>query len=411
VRRSTAIAVAVFFSLVVLGLWREGDTRTLTPTSFGLIPAGDRALFDLLSELGLPVARSYTPPRGLPAHATVWWIEPEGPCEEAKAKSKPDPETRDTRRLPALALDGPGLGDWIAAGGTAVVLLPDDPKVCAAGARLAGRSLPPRASDSTTPPEAPAATGMLAEPPILVEGKLVARPRKLELTAPFAFQGSTGEPDAQGSESPWEVWARIGGRPFVLGQTLGEGRLIVIADARFVQNAHLDSADAAPLVADLVRQFGVPWIDERAHGLITSTGALAYLWASPAAPFLAGVGILALAYVWFHAATPARKVPELDPSAPSLEAFVDSLAACYAQTRDHARVFERFRELTARQLRRHFRLPPEAPEFQLVERLRRHFRSPPRALELFAHGTSLQSASELKAAVEQIDRMVRKVVE
>jgi hypothetical protein len=197
----------------------------------------------------------------------------------------------------------------------------------------------------------------------------------------------------------------------VLGQRLGAGQLVVVADARFVDNAHLDSADAAPLVADLVRQFGAPWIDERAHGLITSTGALAYLWASPAAPFLGGVVILALAYAWFHAATPARRVPELDPSAPSLEAFVDSLAACYAHTRDHGRVFERFRELTARQLRRHFRLPPEAPESQLVERLRLRFRSPPRALELFANGTSLQSASELEAAVEQIDRMVRKALE
>jgi len=412
VTRRTAIAVSVFFSLVVLGLWR-GDTRDLSPTSFGFIPVGHRALYDFLSELGLPVARSYTLPRGLPSAATVWWIEPEWPCEEAKAESKSDPkrEIGDRGRLPELTLDGQGLGDWIGAGGTAVVFLAPVPEICAAGARLAGRLLPPRALDPKAPPEKPPPTGMLPEPSVLVEGKLVPRPRRLELAAPLAFSSATGEPAASGGESPWEVLARIGGRPFVLGQRLGEGQLVVIADARFVRNDHLDNADAAPLVADLVRRFGVPWIDERAHGFITSTGALAYLWASPAAPFLGGVVILALAYVWFHAATPVRKVSELDPSAPSLEAFVDSLAACYAHTRDHARVFQRFREMTARQLRRHFRLPPEAPEFQLVERLRRRFRAPPEALELFANGTSLRSASELQAAVEQIDRMVRKVLE
>jgi hypothetical protein len=412
VKRSAAISVAVFFTLVILGLWRGDDARTLSRTSFGVIPLGHRALYDLLSELGLPVARSYALPRQLPARATVWWIEPERPCEEAKTESKPPPETwiGERRRLPELALDGQGLGDWIGAGGTAVVFLPPAAEVCAAGARLVGRSVPPRDAGPPELPGKPPAKSTPPESPVIVEGKLVSHPRTLELEGPFAFQSATGQSAASGGESPWEVWADIGGRPFVLWQRLGQGQLVVIADARFVRNDKLDSADAAPLVADLVRMFGVPWIDERAHGLVTSTGALAYLWASPAAPFLSGIVILALAYVWFHAATPARKVPELDPSAPSLEAFVDSLAACYAQTRDHARVFERFRELTSRRLRRHFRLPPEAPESQLVERLRRRFPSPPKALELFTSGASVRSASELEAAVEEIDRMVRKAL-
>jgi hypothetical protein len=395
-----------------LGLWRSSDVRDVSATSFGVIPDGHRALYDFLSDLGLSIARSYTLPRELPAHATVWWIEPQRPCEEAKAEPNPDSKTGgDRRRLPQLALDGPGLAQWIAAGGSAVVFLPPDPKVCAAGAKLAGLPLPARAPDRTTSPENPPAKGTLPESPILVEGKLVDRPRKLELEAPLAFQSAPGAPAPSGGESPWQIWARIGGRPFVLWQRLGEGQLVVIADARFARNEHLDSADAAPLVGDLVRRFGVPWIDERAHGLITPTSTLAYLWASPAAPFFGGVVILALAYVWFHAATPPRKVSELDPSAPSLEAFVDSLAACYAHTRDHARVFERFRELSARRLRRHFKLPPEAPELQVVERLRRRFRSSPEALELFSRGTSLRSASELVAAVDEIDRMVRKALE
>lgn len=406
-RRAAILAVVVFFGLVIVGLWRGDDDRDLSPTSFGRIPQGYRALYDFLSELGLAVARSYAPPTQLPVHATVWWLEPDRPCEEPKADD--EPPTGRHRGMPELALEGPGLNSWILAGGTAVVFLPPDSHVCARDARLAGVALPPRegvARDPAIPAGKPDTKGAAHEPQGSVEGKLARHPRVLDLPAPFTFQGVPGI----GAEPRWEVVARLGGRPFVLWQGLGQGQLVVVADARFLRNSGLDRADAALLVADLVRAYGVPWIDERAHGLVVSRSALAYLVASPAAPFLAGAAILALAFVWFHAATPPRQVAELDPSAPSLDAFVDSLAACYASTRDYARVLERFRELTSRRLRRHFGLPPEAPESQLVERLRRRSALSPKALDLLANGTPLGSARELETAVEQIDRLVREAI-
>ncbi len=408
-RRSPAIfAVAVFFGLVLVGLWRSGDSRDLSPTSFGTIPSGNRAAYDLLSELGLAVARSYAPPAELPAPATVWWIEPERPCEESAPADEASTRTR--RRMPELGLDGPGLRRWVLAGGTAVVFLPPDPGVCAHDPRLAGLSLPQReehARDPAIPATNPHTSRATHALRVSVEGDLVPRPRLLDLEGPLTFQGVTKESQEGSREPGWQVSARVDGRPFVLRQGLGQGQLVVVADARFTRNSNLDHADAAPLVADIVRAYGVPWIDERAHGLVVSRSPLAYLLASPAAPFFAGAVILALAFVWFHAATPPRRVAELDPSAPSLDAFVDSLAACYAYTRDYARVFERFRELTLRRLRRHFGLPADAPEAQLIERLRRRPALPHQALDLFAHGASLRTASELEAAVEQIDRLVR----
>jgi len=360
-------------------------------------------LYDFLSELGLGVARSFAPPTELPVHATVWWIEPDEPCEEPR---KDEPSTGRGGGMPELALDGPGLKRWIAAGGTAVVFLPPDSRVCAR-ARLAGVALPPR-EELAVDPAVPAEKRDPKQ--VSVEGKLVSRPRVLDLRTAFAFQDVTPHGSGSGAEPHWEAPARVGGRPFVLWQGLGQGQLVVVADARFVRNSGLDRADASLLVADLVRAYGVPWIDERGHGLAISRSALTYLVASPAAPFLAGAAILALAFVWFQAATPPRRVPELDPSAPSLDAFVDSLAACYASTRDYARVFERFRELTSRHLRRHFGLPPDAPESQLFERLRRRSALSPEALDLLASRTSLRSARELATAVEQIDRLVREAI-
>ncbi|GEM_PF-2028518 len=411
-RRPAAIlSLVVFFGLVIVGLWRGDDYRDLSATSFGRIPSGHRALYDFLSELGLAVARSYAPPTQLPAHATVWWIEPDRPCEEPKAED--EPSTGRDRRVPEPVLDGPGLNRWIAEGGTAVVFLPPDSHVCSRDAKLAGVSLPPReevAVDAAISAGKVDTTRIARAAQVSVEGRLVSQPRILDLRTPWSFQDAFQDVAGSGAETRWEAAARVGARPFVLWQRLGQGQLVVVADARFVRNSGLDRADAALLVADLVRAYGVPWIDERAHGLVVSRSALAYLVASPAAPFLAGAAILALAFVWFHAATPPRRVPELDPSAPSLDAFVDSLAACYASTRDYARVFERFRELTSRRLRRHFGLPPDAPESQLLERLRRRCALPPEALDLLAKGTPLRSASELETAVQQIDHVVREAI-
>ena len=57
-------------------------------------------------------------------------------------------------------------------------------------------------------------------------------------------------------------------------------------------------------------------------------------------------------------AWPKRRVDELDPDSPTLAAFVESLASLYARTRDHARVFERYRALSLERVRRTIGLSP-----------------------------------------------------
>src|SRR5204863_70103 len=82
---------------------------------------------------------------------------------------------------------------------------------------------------------------------------------------------------------------------------------------------------------------------------------------------------------WQGNLVPPRALPGPGTDTPGLDAFVDSLAALYAGTRDHARVLERYRELAAARLRRHFGMPPETPVGVLAERLARDRRLAPRA--------------------------------
>jgi hypothetical protein len=391
-RAARASAVGAFFALVIVGILVGGDRRDFTPTSFGRIPAGQGALYDLLRELGLPVARSFASPEALTADRTLWFIEPDEGCA-------------------ARSLSGASLAPWLEAGGRAVVLLPARLSACPADATLGGFALPGReeaapGGDGPAPAGAPAASEAMR---VTVEGAWLRAPRSLELAAPVRFVPETAWSEAQrgaGGDGSWRVAATEAGRPFALERTVGRGRLLVIADGRFLENQWLDRADAAPLAVDLALALGPPWIDERTHGLVPSRGTLVYLLRSPALPCFAGMALLALAFAWYGAAEPPRRVAEVDPSAPSLESYVQSLAGFYAATGDHARVLERYRELTARRLRRHFGLPPDAPLASLVDRLGRRPGLSRAGVAQLASRASASNASELARAVALLDRLV-----
>jgi hypothetical protein len=200
-----------------------------------------------------------------------------------------------------------------------------------------------------------------------------------------------------------------GPAPFVLTRALGEGRLVVVADSGFSHNRWLDGDDAAPLAVDLVRAYGVPRFDEREHGLLPETSAFRYLASSAALPAFVGLALLGLLYAWHGAALPARSVREFDPEAPTLETYVSSMAALYAGTHDHARVLERYRELTAGRLRRHFGLPHEVSRIALAERIRRDGRVAASRLASLTDATRVESAAELAAAAHELDELVREI--
>lgn len=298
--------------LLVLNLAQPDPTRLYTPTTFGVTPIGYGALFELLTALDLPVERSYEVPEALPPQATVWWLGTDDVCRPPAPADDADE-------------DAPWSGDaWIAAGGTAVVFLPAGlPDACES---IAGVAVPPRTAVGGEDAE--------AEVTQLVRGALTRTPRALAMPAlaTFVERGAAN------------VVLSIEGRPFALATPLGRGRVVVVADARFLTNQWLDGGDAAVLAADFVRAYGTPRIDERSHGLHRQRNPLPYLAGSAALPVLLGIVLFGALVVW-HARLlpPALEAPP--PTAPVLRTFVDSLATLYGASGDYGRIAARYQSL------------------------------------------------------------------
>jgi hypothetical protein len=406
-----ASAGTLVLVLAVVGMLTSSGDKPFTVTSFGKLPVGYGALFDLLSELGLPVARSYAAGSDLPRAATLWWVRPAGVCTAATGADAPAAGAAGPDR--AAGDDGTfDAGAWIEDGGTAVVFLPPlGPN--AACASIAGIVVPPRTPrdaerDADAQDDVRAAgrshrrmrqgaAGALQLQ--TVEGPLVPSPRQLRGPGFSAFD-SSGE---------WQVRARLDGQPFVLEHALGRGRLVVVADARVFSNAWLATGDAAPLALDLARAYGVPRFDERAHGLRAEDSALRYLAASPAAFVFLGLALLGGVFAWRGSAWPARTLGDGSLGAPTLEAFVDSLAGLYARTHDYGRVLTRYREFSVARLRRHFGQPADTPAAVLIARVYEARRATPQALALLTRDAPVRSEAALHAAVHALDHLVEEV--
>lgn len=367
--------IALCALLGLLGLLQPDRSREFSRTTFGVTPVGYGALLALLTDLGLPAGRTFAAADTLPADATVWWIEPRGVCR-LRAPSEDDFEV-------------PWTGDaWLAAGGTAVMVLgPDDE--CA---EIAGVTVPARSAG------APAARAEPVEQTL--DGPLVATPRRLPLPPLATFDDLGGG----------TVRAMIDGKPFVLQMPVGRGTLVLVADAAPLRNQWLDKGDAAVFAMDLVRAYGPPRIDERSHGMHHERGALRYLMRSPAIPALLGIAVLGVLVLWHGNLWPARRAVASAVPAPTLDAFVDSLAHLYARTGDFQRVAERYQQLTAARLRRHFGLPVDTPLHTLLDRLRASRRgAPAAALAILTAPLTVRSADALAATVRTLDTLVEDV--
>ena len=87
-----------------------------------------------------------------------------------------------------------------------------------------------------------------------------------------------------------------------------------------------------------------------------------------------------------------------------------SLAQLYARTGDYQRVAERYQQLTAARLRRHFGLPAGTPLATLLDRLRASRRAlPARALEPLSRVPAVASAEALAGSVRALDALVEDV--
>jgi hypothetical protein len=369
--------------LTVAGLLTTNPRREMSVTTFGTIPGGYGAVFDLLTGLKFPVERSYAPPERLPRGVTVWWIEP----DFMLPRGQPEPSSGGE----------PGRGAWsgrrwVEDGGTAVIFLPIAGTDVAS--EIAGLGVPTRANGHPDRPEA-AKKGEDIRKQVL-EGLITVRSRQLRGPG-FATFEEAGD---------WRVRARLDGNPFVLEQELGKGRVVLVADATVLSNAWLDKGDAAPFAVDLVRSYGVPRFDEREHGLRAEGSALRYLLTSPAVlPFL-GLTLVGLLFAWRGAAAPPRAVPEHDPNPPTLDDYVGSLAELYARTGNYGEVYERYRELTFARLRRHFRLPPDTPSTVVEQRLRHGGRVSAAAVRTLDERSAVSDEASLRAAVRALDTFV-----
>jgi hypothetical protein len=200
--------------------------------------------------------------------------------------------------------------------------------------------------------------------------------------------------------------------PFAIARAVGDGHLIVIADSRVVTNARLGQLDAAPFVFDWIEAWGPPWIDEHRHGVVPESGAFRYLAKSPA--WAACLGLLALGglVIWRGNALPGRNVDEVDPEAPTLATFVESLAELYADTRDHARAFERYRALSLDRARRAMGLSPGTPTESVLASLRARSVSRVELRErgvrdLLIKDLEVHSSAEFERAAVRLDDLVR----
>jgi hypothetical protein len=105
--------LAAFVVLLILGLLVREDPRRWSATSFGKVPSGHGAFYDLLRALDLPVERSYRAAGRLAAGTSVWWIEPRGICDTGEVVGENGGEgAEETSELAAFVQDG----------GTALVL-------------------------------------------------------------------------------------------------------------------------------------------------------------------------------------------------------------------------------------------------------------------------------------------------
>ncbi len=237
-----------------------------------------------------------------------------------------------------------------------------------------------------------------------------ALPRGVEVEPEVKVDEPVSESDSAGWNPLW-VEANEA-KPLALERKVGEGRLIVIADARILSNDRLGHVDSAPFVFDWVRDYGQPWIDEHAHGVVPETGTFRYLAGSPAWAAGLGLMVLGLLVVWRGNAWPTRHVSEFDPDSPTLSTFVDSVARLYSGTRDHAQVFDRYRLLCLDRIRRALGLSPGTEVEVIVASLRARTGSWPDLEEaglrhFLIKQPSISSAADLARNVARLDELVR----
>jgi hypothetical protein len=324
-RRVVVSVIAALLLIFMLNLWlAPGASLKQSETSFGTGPGGYKAAYDLLTELGLNVSRSHLPPRDIIRTRTMWYVLP---SFLEPFKNRGSEEAREVL-------------EWIRAGGTAVIFGEVDSDWTRLGI------------DSGTSVGAESST---------ISGSIAREPQLIGIAGLLSFKSAPKGASA--------VLAS-GKNPFAFEMKLGAGRLVAVADGRFILNSNLGDGDASILLADLASAYGPPTFDEWSHGMGADVSLVATLAASRAMlPIVIGV-LAVLLWMLEQRTWPRRALDDAaEAPAPSVSSFIDSLGVIYARAGDAPAAFQAYRGGFLRSLRSKLFPRAEISEETLMKRL------------------------------------------
>lgn len=357
-----AVVLSAVAILVLLGvdLWMAPRLALQrSATSFGVGRNGYKAAYDLLSELGIPVKRSYLRPGVIPVRRPLWFVSPSflEPALQAGVGSGAREVTR-----------------WVRAGGTAVIFggPGSDWK------RLGIAHVTSAAGKAE-----------------IVAGAFAPRARMLDVTGLMHFVSA-------GDRA--RIRLKSDGAPFALDFALGAGHMILIADGRFLLNANLGKDDDSLLLADLVRALGPPSFDEYFHGMVESSSLVATVAGSRVMlPLCVGL-LLALLWVGERRSWPPRRpARRSEVPSPSIVSFLDSLGALYGRAGDPVAAFRAYRAGFLHRVGRQLSPRGEFSERLLMERIAHDRSLPAETRHWLIDGATPNSENELIDAVRALE--------
>ncbi len=334
--RTGIVALLVLLAvLLAIDLWLAPNLALEhSATSFGVGRSGYKAAFDLFDGLGFHPYRDYLPPVAraeLPLNlATRWFVAPGFLAPE---KTGARAEAGDVLR-------------WVRAGATAVIFGSEGSEWKRMGLDC-GISAGGESS--------------------VIHGSIARGPRKLPIAGLLRFSACRKPGDAGD-----RVVLTADGAPFAFERNLGAGRLIAVADSRFLRNADLGLGAASLVAADLAVAFGPPSFDEWSHGFAPPGSLASVLIESRSVlPILIGI-IAAIAWIFEQHSWPRRMLQDsVEQPGPSIAAFINSLGTLYAKTGDPAAALRAYRAGFLRRMRRQLSPGAELSEEVLLARLAR----------------------------------------
>jgi len=360
-KRALFAAAALTLLLFCLNLWLQRNSSLEgSGTSFGVGIDGYKAAYDLLRELNIPATRSYARPNRVPHNRVLWFIAPD-------FLSSPEEVT-------VTKADTSDLMKWIRAGGTAVMMGGLHSK----WERLDIEESVSAGSDAST-----------------IKGDFSPAAR----TIPIPGLAHFDKADANG-----RVRLTAGGKPFAIDLKIGSGRLVAIADGRFVLNSNLDKGDASVLLVDLARALGAPEFDEHSHGLAAPESMLALL-GNPRLLSVLGIALMtAILWIAEQHSWPARTLGDQEQGpAPSLDSFVESLGVLYSRANDPRAAFRAYRASFLRRARRQVSPRIDVSEQVVIERLGRDRSLSDESRRWLAGDESPSTETELVRAVRALE--------